>query len=134
MNSLITAQEAQLKLFEDYLGRMARILDAQQRRIDQLEKDNAMRITINHQQAKALMNKARERAGQICEKYGLEEKAHGAAIRGAIKRAALREYGIRDLHDLPLGSFEDAKALMGAYSDFSLVQKRRKIERGIQGG
>ena len=122
----------QLKQFENYLGQMARILDAQQRRIDALEKDNAMRITISHQQAKSLQGKMRERAGQICARYTLDARLHGAAIRGAIKKAVLREWGIRDLHDLPLGCFQQAGEQIAAFSDFALVQKRRRIEREME--
>lgn len=129
--ALITAQQAQLRQFEAYLGQMARILDAQQRRLDALEKDNAMRITVNHQQAKALQAAIRERASALCAKYSLDEKAHGAAFRSAIKKAVLAEYGIRDLHDIPLGCFPAARDQIAAWSSYALVRKRRAIDGAI---
>ena len=129
-SALITAQQAQMQRFEAYLGQMARILDAQQRSIDALEKDNAMRITINHQQAKALQACVRERAAALCAKYSLDERAHAAAFRSAIKKAVLGDYGIRDLHDLPLGCFTEARERIAAWSSYALVRKRREIDAG----
>lgn len=114
------------------LERMARILDAQQRRIDQLEKDNAVRITVNHQQAKALQAHMKERAAQICERYALDVRISGAAIRAAIKKAVLREYGVKDLHDLPAASFDAAREQIMSYSNYALVHKRRGIEERMK--
>lgn len=128
MSELITAQAAQLKQFESYLAQMARILDATQRRLETLEKDNAMRITINHQQAKALQVCIKERAAALCGRYSLDERAHAAAFRAAIKRSVLRGYGIQDLHDLPLGCFSEAREQITVYTSYALVRKRREID------
>lgn len=125
----LPALPEQLRQLAQYIGQMARILDIQQQRIDALEQDQAMRITINHQQAKGLQARIRERAAQICGQYGLDERVHGAAIRSAIKRAALQEYGIRDLHDLPLGLWRQCGEMIADWTDFGLVQKRRRIDR-----
>lgn len=128
---LITAQEAQLRALEGYLGQMARMVDALQRRLDALEGENRMRLTINHQQAKGLQALIRARAGALCQKHGLDEKRHGAAFRAAIKRDLLRLYGIADLHDLPLFAQQEAMSRIDSWSDIRLVLKRREIDRGL---
>lgn len=121
-------QRGDMQQFARYVGQLAATVTALQRDMEAIKRENAMRITINHQQAKALMQKMRERAGQICERYSLDERKHGAAIRGAIRRAVLSEYGIQDVHDLPLGCFEEARAQIAAYSNFALVRKRREVD------
>lgn len=128
---LIVAQEAQLRALEGCVGQLGGMLAAMQRRLDMLERENKMRLTINHQQAKGLQTLIRARAAALCQKYSLDEKRHGAAFRAAIKRDILRLYGIKDLHDLPLFAQQEAMGRIDGWSDIRLVLKRRDIDRGL---
>lgn len=99
-----------------------------QREVEAMKRDNAHRATINHQQAKALAARIRERAEAICGKYQLEPRAHAAAFRAAIKKSVLNGCGVQDLHDIPLGDYEFIVQQIDSWSSYALVRKRREID------
>ena len=102
-----------------------------QREVEAMKRDNAHRATINHQQAKALAARIRERAEAICAKYDLEPRAHAAAFRAAIKKSVLNGCGVQDLHDIPLGDYEFIVQQIDSWSSFALVRKRRGIDAAM---
>lgn len=99
-----------------------------QREVEAMKRDNAHRATINHQQAKALAARIRDRAEAICAKYDLAPRAHAAAFRAAIKKSVLNGCGVQDLHDIPLGDYEFIVRQIDSWSSFALVRKRREID------
>lgn len=99
-----------------------------QREVEAMKRDNAHRATINHQQAKALAARIRDRAEEICGKYQLEPRAHATAFRAAIKKSVLNGCGVQDLHDIPLGDYEFIVQQIDSWSSFALVRKRREID------
>lgn len=127
---LNTKQQKDMELLGQYVGQLAGMLMALRQEMEQMKRDSAQRITVSHQQVKTLQEKARARAEQLCAKYGLDMKRHGAALRTAIKKAVLKEYGVQDLHDLPAGCFEAAKEQIAVYSNYALIRKRRSVEGG----
>ena len=96
-----------------------------------MKRDNAHRATVNHQQAKALAARIRDRAEEICGKYQLEPRAHAAAFRAAIKKSVLNGCGVQDLHDIPLGDYEFIVQQIDSWSSFALVRKRRGIDAAM---
>lgn len=102
-----------------------------QREVEAMKRDNAHRATVNHQQAKALAARIRERAEAICGKYDLEPRAHAAAFRAAIKKSVLNGCGVQDLHDIPLGDYELIVRQIDSWSSFALVRKRRGIDAAM---
>ena len=102
-----------------------------QREVEAMKRDNAHRATVNHQQAKALAARIRERAEAICAKYDLEPRAHAAAFRAAIKKSVLNGCGVQDLHDIPLGDYEFIVQQIDSWSSFALVRKRRGIDAAM---
>lgn len=102
-----------------------------QREVEAMKRDNAHRATINHQQAKALAARIRERAEAICAKYDLEPRAHAAAFRAAIKKSVLNGCGVQDLHDIPLGDYEFIVQQIDSWSSYALVRKRRGIDAAM---
>lgn len=124
-------QEKAITQLGVYVGQLGAMLAAMQRRLDMLEQENKMRLTINHQQARGLQTLIRGRAAALCQKYSLDEKRHGAAFRAAIKRDILRTYGVKDLHDLPLFAQQEVMSRIDGWSDIRLVLKRREIDRGL---
>lgn len=102
-----------------------------QREVEAMKRDNAHRATINHQQAKALAARIRDRAEEICGKYQLEPRAHAAAFRAAIKKSVLNGCGVQDLHDIPLGDYEFIVQQIDSWSSFALVRKRRGIDAAM---
>ena len=105
-----------------------------QREVENMKRDNAHRATVNHQQAKALGLRIRERAETICGKYDLAPRAHAAAFRAAIKKSVLSGCGVEDLHDIPLGDYEFAAQQIDSWSSFTLVRKRRGIDAAMKEG
>ena len=102
-----------------------------QREVEEMKRDNAHRATVNHQQAKALAARIRDRAEAICGKYQLEPRAHAAAFRAAIKKSVLSGCGVEDLHDIPLGDYEYIVQQIDSWSSFALVRKRRGIDAAM---
>lgn len=102
-----------------------------QREVEAMKRDNAHRATVNHQQAKALAARIRERAEAICAKYDLAPRAHAAAFRAAIKKSVLNGCGVQDLHDIPLGDYEFIVQQIDSWSSFALVRKRRGIDAAM---
>lgn len=131
MSEIIKAEEivalpaAELQRFSQYVDQLGQLVMAMQRRMDALEKESAQKVTISHEQSKALQKRSAKRAEGICEKYGLDPKADGAAFRAAIKKALLKEYQIKDLHDLPLRSLDGAGRIIDNFTDIALVMERR---------
>lgn len=107
---------------------LGRILAAVMRRMEEMERESA-KVTISHDQVKALLSRMRERAAEICAQYGLSGARDAAAFRAAMKKAVLARCGIRDLHDLPLRALDGAERQIDRYANIGLVMQRRK-ERG----
>lgn len=108
-----------------YVQQLGRIVAAMQRRMDDLERESARRVTISHAQALALQKRIRARAAAICARYDLGAPGDQAAFRAAIKRAILQRYAIRDLHDLPLAALDDAGNQADTFTDARLMLERR---------
>ena len=125
---IIVQQQKQLQLLGQYVGQMANMLMALQKEVEAMKKDNALQITVNHQQAKQLAAAIRERAVQICEKYALDPKIHGSAIRTAVKKSVLVTIGVPDLHDVPLRDYGAVMVMICNWSNYSLIVKRRQMD------
>jgi len=119
---------AQNRELRQQIGQIAAMLGAAQRVITNQQRDIMARMTINHQQALALGTAARQRAGELCRRYGLDEKKHAAAIAAAIRRDAQRAWGIGNLHDLPAGEFAAAREMIAGWSSLALMRRRREME------
>lgn len=105
-----------------------------QKEVEAMKRDNAQKVTVNHQQAKGLGARIRERAEALCDKYDLDPKVHGAAFRAAIKRDVLNGYGVKDPHDIPLRDLELCMEQIDSWTSYALVRKRREIEKGADHG
>lgn len=132
-HALITTDQLQGLLMQQYqqqetlLVRMAAMIEQQEKRIAALERRC---ITINSKQAKALSKRIGVRAQAVSDKYSLSKKSCGS-IRTAIRREVLRQYGIADLHDLPVGYYELAGQLVDGWSSYTMVRKLRDKEAGL---
>lgn len=129
--ALILAQQENNEQLGRCVGQLASMLAVLQQEVAAMQKDHARRITVNHQQAKGLMARIRERAEAICAKYALDPRVHGAAFRAACKKAVLQSYGIDDLHDLPLCDLELAMQQIDSWTSYALVRKRRAMNGGV---
>lgn len=124
----------QVQLLGKYVGQLAGMLMALEKEVEAMKRDNARRITVNHQQALALNGLIRARATEYCEKYGLDPAVHGAAVKRAIKKDILKMNDIRDLHDLPLGELDSVKVRICGWSSFALAARLRKTGGESHGG
>ena len=100
--------------------------------VETLKRDSARQVTVNHQQAKGLGTRIRQRAEALCDKYGLDARIHGAAFRAAIKKDILSGYAVKDLHDIPLSEWEDCIQRIDAWTSYALVRRRREAEKEAQ--
>lgn len=99
-----------------------------QKEVEAMKRDNAQRVTVNHQQARAVISRIRERAEALCDKYSLDPKRHGAAFRAAIKRDILDGCGVKDPHDIPLRELELITQRIDGWTSYALVRKRRSMD------
>lgn len=129
--ALIGAQQEQYAQMRQFVAQMAGLVDVLTKRVEAMERENARRVTISHQQALSLQRRMRLRAETICEKYGLEPKRHAAAFRAACKKDVLALYGVKDAHDLPLRDYEAAQRAVDSFSCYALVRKRRAVENSL---
>lgn len=120
--------EAQTRQMGVYLEQMARLLDATQRRLGELEKQQTA-ATITHKQQKALVAHVKARADELIEKHGLAP-GDGAALRRAIRQAILRQYGLDDFHDLPANCLTMAMATVDRWTSLALIRKLREAANG----
>lgn len=104
---------------------LGRIVAAQQKRLDDMEREAARRVTVSHAQALALGRQIAARATKICQDYALPDPSDAAAVRRAIKKDVLTRYGIRDIHDLPLSCLDAAADRIARYMSIGLVKERR---------
>lgn len=78
--------------------------------------------TILHKDALALNRAIRDRAAKIVARYDLGE-AGEKRIRSAIKKDVLRQYGIRDLHDLPEKMLPACRLLIDQWSSLAAIRE-----------
>lgn len=111
-----------------YLTQMGQIMLQLQRRLDELEMKQKMQ-TLSHDEVLQLMLKIRLRAAEYCTRYELNDRKEETAVRAAIKKAVLKQQGIRDLHDCPQIALEGVVKLIDRWSDIRLVMKMREKAR-----
>lgn len=108
-----------------YLGQLGAIIGAMQRRMDEMEKQQAA-VTIRHEDVKRLQAMIRMRAEQICGKYELTDKDSPRIFRAAIKKDLLRRFGVKDLHDVPAAQLAGAESLVNGWTNIRMVMDRRR--------
>lgn len=107
-----------------YLGQLGAIIGAMQRRMDEMERQQAA-VTIRHEDVKRLQALIRMRAEQICGKYELKDKDSPRIFRAAIKKDLLKRCGVKDLHDVPAGQLGGVQNLVNGWTNIRLTMERR---------
>lgn len=129
----VVIREEDAQIFARQVRELTAALLMLQKEVEELKRDNAQKVSVNHQQAKGLAARIRQRAEALCDKYDLDPKIHGAAFRAAIKRDVLNGYGVKDPHDIPLRDLDLAMEQIDAWTSYALVRRRREIEKETQG-
>lgn len=120
-----TALQQNTEQLGAYLVQMAQLLQATQRRLDQLEENTRCR-TLSHDEVLGVMKQIRQRAREYCEKYELMDPKDLRTISAAIKRAVLTRYRVKDLHDCPQIALGAIGSQVDRWSDIRLVMKIRE--------
>ena len=107
-----------------YLAQMGKMMSAMQRRLDDLEAQQA-RVTVSHEDVKRIQALIRWRADEIGRKYQLEDAKSRTIFRAAIKKDILNRWGVKDLHDLPERALDAVRAAVGSWVNIRLVMERR---------
>ena len=107
-----------------YIGQLGAIIGAMQRRMDEMEKQQAA-VTIRHEDVKRLQALIRMRAEQICGKYELKDKDSPRIFRAAIKKDVLKRSGVKDLHDVPAAQLAGIENLVNGWTNIRLTMERR---------
>lgn len=123
--SKVPALHEDVEKLGSYLGQLGAIIGAMQRRMDEMEKQQAA-VTIRHEDVKRLQALIRMRAEQICGKYELEDKDSPRIFRAAIKKDLQRRYAVKDLHDLPAAQLTGAESLVNGWTNIRMVMDRRR--------
>lgn len=108
-----------------YIGQLGAIIGAMQRRMDEMEKQQAA-VTIRHEDVKRLQALIRMRAEHICGKYQLTDKDSPRIFRAAIKKDVLKRCGVKDLHDVPAAQLAGAENLVNGWTNIRMVMDRRR--------
>ena len=112
-----------------YLVQMAQMLQAMQKRMDEFERAQKQ-VTLTHQDVKDICQMIRIAAADYCLKYDIMDDGSGRAVRAAIKKAILKRYQVKDLHDVPAIARQAVEAQIQHWTDIRLVMKRREILAG----
>lgn len=116
---------------ESYMTQMGQMILRMQNRLDELEEKQRM-VTLSHDEVRAVLALIRSRGAEYCEKYALTDAASRRAVTGAIKRAVLSRYGVKDLHDVPAIARQAVENQIAKWADIRLVMKCRDKARGGQ--
>lgn len=108
----------------EMMVRMGQLITAMQRRMDEMEARQE-KITVSHRDVLQMMARIRWKAGEICGKYGLQDRESGKKIRSAIKKDVLRRAQVKDLHDLPAAMLLAAEKQIDSWTDIRLIMERR---------
>lgn len=117
-----------------YLAQMGEMMIRLQNRLDELEEKQRM-ATLTHDEVQDVRTLIRLRAVEYCEKYDIDVPMSRRAVGGAIKRAVLKRYGVKDLHDVPAIARQAVEAQISRWADIRLAMKcREKIRDGSGDG
>ena len=122
--SKVPALQENVEQLGRYLAQMGQLITAMQRRMDEMEARQE-KITVSHRDVLQLMARIRWKAGEICGKYGLQDKESGKKIRAAIRKDVLRRAQVKDLHDLPAAMLPAAEKQIDSWTDIRLIMERR---------
>ena len=112
-----------------YLVQMAQMLQVMHKRMDEFEAAQKQ-VTLTHQDVKDVNSMIRTAAADYCLKYDIMDADSGKAVRLAMKKAILKRYGVKDLHDVPAIARQAVEAQIMHWTDIRLVMKRREIIAG----
>lgn len=115
-----------------YLVQMGQIMLQMQTRLDELEEKQRL-VTLSHEDVKAVQVLIRNRTMEYCEKYELEDPGSRRMISGAIKKAVLKRYGVKDLHDVPAIARQAVESQISKWADIRLAMKCREKSRTAGG-
>ena len=124
MSELIKLEDRALSRIEQYADRLDALEIAMSALVARLEQSDHS-VTVLHADALALQRRMRSRAAELAARYQLDG-AGEKAMRGALKKAVLAQWRIRDLHDLPRRDLEAAGMFIDSWSSFALVKKIRE--------
>lgn len=130
LEQLTRQQELNLQQMGVFLQQLGGYMVAMEQRMKKLEKLTEQRVTINSKQAKALQKRVQARSVALCEKHGFSYASDGEAFRRAIWRDLKGQYGIDDIHDLPLSYFDIATQFIDGWTSYGLVRKLRTRRGG----
>jgi hypothetical protein len=111
-----------------YLVQMGQIMLQMQNRLDELEERQRL-ATLSHEDVKGVQILIRNRSVEYCEKYELRDTGSRRAISGAIKKAVLKRYGVKDLHDVPAIARQAVESQISKWADIRLAMKCREKNR-----
>lgn len=127
-NTALALQDSVTQLGR-YLTQLGRMMQTMQARMDELEQQQKQ-VTVSHKEVQDLGTLMKQRAREACEKYGLKDPADERAVRAAIKKAVLKRYGIKDLHDLPAVALQAVHKQIDHWADIRLMMKRLDLHSG----
>ena len=127
MNDVIVkdaGRDASLTVPAELIGiteQLVMVVGRLEARLAALEADKSDKVTILHADVNRLNKMIRQRADVIGARYELDT-AGIRRIRAAIRKDVLKQYGIRDLHDLPAKRLPTCQLLISNWSSLAAVK------------
>lgn len=117
--NVLAALDANVNQLGSVVMKLSTIMLSMQHRLDELE-ENQKRMTVNHEFVKKLQASIRVYADQFCDKFSLPDPK---PVRLAMKKDILKQFQIKDLHDLPDSAKIGVVNYLEHYSNIRLVMK-----------
>ena len=124
MSELIRPSPPEDRQLSAVLPQLTALVDALTRRLAEDEGLNSRLVSITHRQYKDLAAAIRDRAAELAERYHVP----AAPVRAAIKRGALREFAVEELHDLPLRLLDVALMYIRQWQSYTTIARIREKE------
>ena len=119
----VLSVEENARQMGEMILRMGKIIEAMQRRMDDLESRQEA-VTVSHKDVNRLNGLIRSRAAELVDKNGLK-KADETVLKGAIKKDVKRRYQVKDLHDLQARHLQGAERMIISWTNIRLIMERR---------
>ena len=130
MTDLIKPPPAESTQISAVLPQLTALVDTLTRRLAEAEDLNSRLVSISHRQYKDLAAAIRDRAAELAERYHVP----AAPVRAAIKRGALREFAVEELHDLPLRLLDVALMYIRQWQSYTTIARIREREEQKDAG
>lgn len=105
------------------LNAMAAQMEAQNRRMEALEKEVRWMTPVSAKQCQLLNAEIRKRAGELAAAIGTEDREKKNQIARAIRKSVCVRWGVGKISEVPKGEYQVAMRLVDDWKEWTTLKK-----------